>query len=182
MNNLKEVNEQIEANKEILNTFPRNNAKNIKACLTQIQEYKQTFTDAQSKLLEEMKKRIEKLEEILLALAEQVTYRLRKYDLLANTVSVQLRTKDFEDKSHQQKLLAPTSSTKEIYAKAKELLVQMFHKPMAIRLIGLRVDNLVEKENMQMSLFSTNENKKQEKYLYDFSIFKCFSLCVQRNN
>ena len=38
----------------------------------------------------------------------------------------------------------------------------MFHKPMAIRLIGLRVDNLVEKENMQMSLFSTNENKKQE--------------------
>ena len=64
MNNLKEVNEQIEANKEILNTFPRNNAKNIKACLTQIQEYKQTFTDAQSKLLEEMKKRIEKLEEI----------------------------------------------------------------------------------------------------------------------
>ena len=112
--------------------------------------------------LPENAREIEKLEEILLALAEQVTYRLRKYDLLANTVSVQLRTKDFEDKSHQQKLLAPTSSTKEIYAKAKELLVQMFHKPMAIRLIGLRVDNLVEKENMQMSLFSTNENKKQE--------------------
>ena len=38
----------------------------------------------------------------------------------------------------------------------------MFHKPMAIRLIGLRVDNLVEKENMQMSLFSSNDNKKQE--------------------
>ena len=112
--------------------------------------------------LPENAREIEKLEEILLALAEQVTYRLRKYNLLANTVSVQLRTKDFEDKSHQQKLLAPTSSTKEIYAKAKELLVQMFHKPMAIRLIGLRVDNLVEKENMQMSLFSTNENKKQE--------------------
>ena len=77
MNNLKEVNEQIEANKEILNTFPRNNAKNIKACLTQIQEYKQTFTDAQSKLLEEMKKRIEKLEEIkkseeVIKLEEQV--------------------------------------------------------------------------------------------------------------
>lgn len=112
--------------------------------------------------LPENAREIEKLEEILLALAEQVTYRLRKYDLLANTVSVQLRTKYFEDKSHQQKLLAPTSSTKEIYAKAKELLVQMFHKPMAIRLIGLRVDNLVEKENMQISLFSSNENKKQK--------------------
>ena len=82
MNNLKEVNEQIEANKEILNTFPRNNAKNIKACLTQIQEYKQTFTDAQSKLLEEMKKRIEKLEEIkkseeVIKLEEQVAEKER---------------------------------------------------------------------------------------------------------
>ena len=82
MNNLKEVNEQIEANKEILNTFPRNNAKNIKACLTQIQEYKQTFTDAQSKLLEEMKKRIEKLEEIkkseeVIKLEEQIAEKER---------------------------------------------------------------------------------------------------------
>ena len=30
MNNLKEVNEQIEASKEILATFPRNNAKKTK--------------------------------------------------------------------------------------------------------------------------------------------------------
>ena len=45
--------------------------------------------------LPENARELEKLEEILLALAEQVTYRLRKYDLLANTVSVQLRTKDF---------------------------------------------------------------------------------------
>ena len=45
--------------------------------------------------LPENAREIEKLEEILLALAEQVTYRLRKYDLLANTVSVQLRTKNF---------------------------------------------------------------------------------------
>ena len=37
---------------------------------------------------------IEKLEEILLALTEQVTYRLRKYELLATTVNVQLRTKN----------------------------------------------------------------------------------------
>ena len=31
----------------------------------------------------------------------------------------QLRTKDFEDKSHQRKLSEATSSTKEIYAEAK---------------------------------------------------------------
>ena len=106
---------------------------------------------------------IEKLEEILLALTEQVTYRLRKYDLLANTVNVQLRTKDFEDTSHQGKLITATASTKEIYEKAKQLLHQMYHKPMAIRLIGVRVDNLVEKEEMQLSLFSNKNNEKQEK-------------------
>ena len=106
---------------------------------------------------------IEKLEEILLALAEQVTYRLRRYDLLANTVSVQLRTKDFEDTSHQGKLKHATSSTKEIYAKAKELLNQMYHKNMSIRLIGVRVDNLIEKDQLQLSLFQDNTNEKQEK-------------------
>ena len=106
---------------------------------------------------------IEKLEEILLSLTDQVTYRLRRYNLLANTVNVQLRTKDFEDTSHQGKLLMATSSTKEIYMKAKSLLEQLFHKGMSIRLIGVRVDNLVEKEELQLSFFKNEENEKQEK-------------------
>ena len=106
---------------------------------------------------------IEKLEEILLALTEQVTYRLRKHRLLANTVNVQLRTKDFEDTSHQGKLLEATSSTKEIYEKAKQLLHQMYHKPMAIRLIGVRVDNLVDKDAKQLTLFDNKNSEKQER-------------------
>lgn len=106
---------------------------------------------------------IEKIEEILLALTEQVTYRLRKYGLLANTVNVQLRTKDFEDTSHQGKLIVATSSTKEIYKKAKQLLHEMYHIPMEIRLIGVRVDNLIEKEELQLSLFCNQSNDKQEK-------------------
>ena len=113
--------------------------------------------------LPENAEQIEKLGEILLALAEQVTYRLRKYDLLAKTVNVQLRTNNFEDTSHQGKLDNPTATTKEIYEKAKKLLNQMYHKPMKIRLIGLRVDNLIEKENMQISLFQEPKNDKQEK-------------------
>lgn len=113
--------------------------------------------------LPENAEQIEKLEEILLALAEQVTFRLRKYDLLAKTVNVQLRTNNFEDTSHQGKLDSPTATTKEIYEKAKKLLNQMYHKPMKIRLIGLRVDNLIEKENMQISLFQEPKNDKQEK-------------------
>lgn len=106
---------------------------------------------------------IKKLEEILLALTEQVTYRLRKYNLLANTVNVQLRTKDFEDTSHQGKLLIPTSATKEIYQKAKGILEEMYQKGRPIRLIGVRVDNLIGKEEQQLSLFKNEKNEKQEK-------------------
>lgn len=106
---------------------------------------------------------IKKLEEVLLALTEQVTYRLRRYDLLANTVNIQLRTKEFEDTSHQGKLLVATATTKEIYHKAKELLEQMYKKGMEIRLIGVRVDGLIEKEEQQLSLFQNEQNEKQKK-------------------
>ena len=106
---------------------------------------------------------IKQLEEVLLALTEQVTFRLRSYDLLANTVNVQLRTKDFEDTSHQKKLEAPTSTTREIYRKAKELLEEMYKKGMQIRLIGVRVDNLSDKNSQQLSFFKNEESEKQEK-------------------
>ena len=107
---------------------------------------------------------IAKLEEILLSITEQVTYRLRKEKMLANTVSVELRTKDFEDSSHQGKLLTSTDSTKEIYQKGKILLEELYKKGSQIRLIGLRVDNLVEKEQAQISLFDkTEEREKQER-------------------
>ena len=106
---------------------------------------------------------IKRLEEIVLALTEQVTYRLRKYDLLANTVNVQLRTKDFQDTSHQGKLGIATASTKEIYHKAKELLEQMYKTGMSIRLVGVRVDNLVDKNQQQLSFFENEEDEKQKK-------------------
>ncbi len=104
----------------------------------------------------------EKLEEVLLTLTEQVTYRLRKQNLLASSVNVQLRNKDFKDISHQKKLESAISNTKEIYNSAKQLLNEMFTKGMAIRLIGMRADNLVEKDKIQLSLFDNKENKKQD--------------------
>lgn len=106
---------------------------------------------------------IEKLEKTLLELAEQVSYRLRKCDMVAKSVNVQLRTKDFEDMSHQGKLDVPTSSTKQIYAKAKILLEQLYKKGTFIRLVGLRVDNLEDKEQRQLSLFENKDTEKLNK-------------------
>lgn len=102
----------------------------------------------------------EDIEKILVALAEQVTYRLRKYNLLANVVNIQLRTNQFQDYSHQKKLKEPSSSTKEIIELAKEILEQMqLTEP--IRLIGLRVDNLENKDEIQMSFFTTDEKQNK---------------------
>ena len=107
---------------------------------------------------------INKLEEILLALTDQVTYRLRKQEMLARVVNVQLRTKDFVDTSHQKKLPKATASTKEIFVYAKELIEQMYIKGTPIRLIGLRVDDLTDKEERQISLFNDEiKNEKQDK-------------------
>ena len=106
---------------------------------------------------------IEQLDKVLVALVEQVSHRLRKEELLANVVSVQLRTNNFEDFSHQAKLDMATSSTKEILKKAKELLQEMYRKGIFIRLIGVRVDNLVGKDGLQLSLFgNTMKDSRQE--------------------
>ncbi len=39
----------------------------------------------------------------------------------------------------------------------------MYQKGVPIRLVGLRVDNLTEKQEQQLSLFQNEEDKKQEK-------------------
>lgn len=101
---------------------------------------------------------IEEINPILVALVEKVSYRLRKYKMVAKVVNVQLRTKDFIDYSHQHKLAVATSNTKEILNLAKEILQEMYKKE-PIRLIGLRVDDLENEDEIQLSLFSTN--KKQ---------------------
>ena len=106
---------------------------------------------------------IEKLEEILLTLTEHVGYRLRKNQMLANVVNVQIRTNEFKDFSHQRKLEVATCSTKIIYEKAKTLLREMLREKKKIRLIGIRVDNLVEKDEVQISFFNTKNTEKLEK-------------------
>ena len=105
---------------------------------------------------------IEKIEEVLLALTEHTTYRLRKIKMLCNVVSVQLRTNEFKNYSHQRKLDFSTSSTKEIFNVAKQLVTQLYNGE-PIRLIGIRVDNLCKENEKQISLFENKEVKKQER-------------------
>lgn len=106
---------------------------------------------------------ITELEEIVLLLMEKVAYRLRMENMIANTVDVQLRTNNFENTSHQGKLEYATASTKILYEKAKDLLREMYKRGTKIRLVGVRVDGLLGKDEKQISLFETKENEKQQK-------------------
>lgn len=105
---------------------------------------------------------IEKIEEVLLALVEQVSYRLRNQEMSANVVNVQIKTNEFKVFSHQRKLDFATDSTKIIGKEAKKLLTEIYNNT-PIRLIGVSVSGLVEKEERQISLFENVENEKQKK-------------------
>lgn len=107
-------------------------------------------------------KSLDEINKIVVALCEQVAFRLRHYNLIASTVNVQLRNKDFVDRSHQKQLKYETASTKEIIETAKEVLSEMY-KGEAVRLVGVRVDNLESKDEVQMSFFSNGSEQKQEK-------------------
>lgn len=133
---------------------------------------------------------IDSLNEIILALAEHVSYRLRKHNMLASVINVGLRTKEFKDFSHQSKLDLPTANTKDIYLKAKSLLKSMY-KGEQIRLVSLRADKLVNKSEGQISLFNTDKEEKQakldktldklkEKYGY-LSITRAGDLNIKKN-
>lgn len=105
---------------------------------------------------------IEKIEEVLLALVEQVSYRLRNQEMFANVVNVQIKTNEFKVLSHQRKLDFTTDSTKIIFKEAKKLLTEIYNNT-PVRLIGVSVSGLVEKEERQISLFENVENEKQKK-------------------
>jgi len=105
---------------------------------------------------------LEELEKILVELVEKVSYRLRKENLYATVVNVQLKTNNFKTVSHQKKLDGRTDTTKDILDVAKELLKELYTGEL-IRLIGMRVDGLIEKNEMQLSIFDINENTKNKK-------------------
>lgn len=97
------------------------------------------------------------------ALSEKVTKRLRKEKKYAYVVCVIIKDNKFKRKSHQKKLMNPISSSKEVYEFAKIILKEMWDDD-EVRLIGIRLDNLCEEKNMQISLFDKiNETNKNEK-------------------
>lgn len=108
---------------------------------------------------------IQELKKILLPQAERIGRQARRAKLYAKTVAVIFKTSDFISYSHQLKLINPTNVTSEIYNYAVESLSKGW-KGEPLRLIGIRLSDLVKDNNKQISLFDsikdTNNDKIQE--------------------
>lgn len=121
----------------------------------------------------------------LMALSENVTLRLRKQKKYAYVVVVTLKDKYFKRRSHQKKLVNATNIASEVYEATKKILDEMWDEE-AVRLIGVRLDNLSNTSHHQVSLFedlgNREENNELEKTVdelkekYGFKIIKKASL------
>lgn len=109
----------------------------------------------------------------LLALAEHVSARLRRENKYASVVVVVLKDKYFKRRSHQRKIMNATNSANEIYNLAKDILDEMYPIE-AVRLIGIRLDNLSTGYNHQVSLFEDvivhEHNQELDKVIDDLKI------------
>ena len=94
----------------------------------------------------------DELKPYLLALAENVSLRLRKEEKYAYVVVVTVKDRFFKRFSHQKKLVNATQLTEEVYKVSCEILNEM-NIDDGIRLIGIRLDKLTDSSIHQVSLF-----------------------------
>ncbi|MDR2567028.1 MAG: DNA polymerase IV [Bifidobacteriaceae bacterium] len=79
----------------------------------------------------------------VLRMADKAAHRLRRADLLCQTVSIKLRTADFKTFSRSRTLASPTDQTKTVNAVAQSLVAALVPVGGHVRLVGVRLENLV---------------------------------------
>ncbi|MGN0205333.1 MAG: DNA polymerase IV [Coprococcus sp.] len=104
----------------------------------------------------------ETAQRVLLELAESVAGRLRKANMLAGMVSVEIKYSTFENVSHQMQLTTPSQSTQTIYEASTRLFRELWNGT-PVRLLGIRTSKLSDSQIRQMNLFDYVRNEKQEK-------------------
>ena len=98
-----------------------------------------------------------KLKEIIFRQVEELTRELRSKEMYAKTIGITFKNSNFSSYSAQITLENATNNTKEILRKAYQVFDNNY-KGDEIRLIGVRLANLMNNRNEQVSLFDENEN------------------------
>lgn len=95
---------------------------------------------------------------MLQKLVEKVGMRMREGSFAGRCVYVSIRYADFRTVSRQRVLPYPTSSTKEIYEMAEELLLELWDGKTSLRLVGIGISQFGDM--VQPSLFDGVRNKR----------------------
>jgi DNA polymerase-4 len=96
-----------------------------------------------------------KLRTTIFAMAENLAYQLRRGDKLASCISVKIRYSDFNTYSKQIKIPF-TSADHLIIPRVLELFENLYQRRLLIRLVGVKISNLVS-GNYQINLFDDTE-------------------------
>ena len=99
----------------------------------------------------------EKLHAIMLAMAENLAFQLRRGDKLTACVTVKVRYADFSTKSMQRRI-PYTAADHHLVPIAKDLLENLLDKRVRVRLIGVRYSHLVG-GGCQINLFDDTEER-----------------------
>ena len=108
--------------------------------------------------------RREVLEAWLLELIDQVSRRMRRYQIRGRTVQLKIRFSDFRTITRAQTLTEPTNQTGWLWDTAVQIIrgtLEEAHEP--VRLLGAGVNNLVHCPTRQMTLFDEDEHNKLER-------------------
>ena len=100
---------------------------------------------------------------VFLGLADQVTRRMRKQQLLAATIQITIRYSDRKTITRSITLDQSTEEMKQVYKTACQLFDQFWnHQP--VRLLGITLQNLRSKEDtgIQLDMFNYQEQPKKE--------------------
>jgi DNA polymerase-4 len=98
---------------------------------------------------------VHKLKGILLAMAENLAFQLRRGNKLTSCVTVKIRYADFQTQTLQRKVTY-TAADHQLIPLVSELFDRLFNRRILVRLIGIRYSDLVS-GNHQLSLFDVGE-------------------------
>ncbi len=111
---------------------------------------------------ETFSKDLDQAEDILrevLRLSEKVAARLRQAGLMGRTITLKVRFSNFSTITRSKTLLDPTDVAKEIYEVAKSLFEGLKLDQVRVRLVGVRVEKLVEEEQANRQLILGESEK-----------------------
>lgn len=98
---------------------------------------------------------VAKLESILVAMAENLIFQLRRGNKLTSCVTFKIRYSDFQTYTVQRRI-PYSSADHKIIPVVKELYKKLYERRMLVRLIGVKFSHLVE-GGFQIDLFDDNE-------------------------